>query len=219
MSEEANASTDATEAAAQATAEGADANVTAPADQAQAAAEASQDKGADGKAAEAAEGGDAEAFALAAPEGAEAFQADFDAFAGDMDAWLKANPNATAREALTEAAMRQARVAGDAQKQMLEQRNAQLDAWAGDLRKDAEFGGEKYDANVATAVKGLEAVGSPELRKMLDETGLGSHPDVVRAFWKVGQMVADTAVVTGQTGTSTRRSFADALYGNGNGKD
>lgn len=217
MSEEANASTDTTEATAAAATEGADANVSASADQAQAQAEATQD--AEGKAAETAESAEPEAFAVAAPEGAEAFQADFDAFAGDMDAWLKANPNATAREALTEAAMRQARVAGDAQKQMLEQRNAQLDAWAGDLRKDAEFGGEKYDANVATAVKGLEAVGSPELRKMLDETGLGSHPDVVRAFWKVGQMVADTAVVTGQTGTSTRRSFADALYGNGNGKD
>lgn len=217
MSEEANASTESAEATAQATAEGADANVSASADQAQAQAEATQD--AEGKAAETAESAEPEAFAVAAPEGAEAFQADFDAFAGDMDAWLKANPNATAREALTEAAMRQARVAGDAQKQMLEQRNAQLDAWAGDLRKDAEFGGEKYDANVATAVKGLEAVGSPELRKMLDDTGLGSHPDVVRAFWKVGQMVADTAVVTGQTGTSTRRSFADALYGNGNGKD
>lgn len=214
MSEEANASTDTTEAAAATAAEGDDANVT----DAAAAAEQEAAEGKDAEKAGDAEAGE-EAFSLAAPEGAEAFQADFDAFAGDMDAWLKANPNATAREALTEAAMRQARVAGDAQKQMLEQRNAQLDAWAGDLRKDAEFGGEKYDANVATAVKGLEAVGSPELRKMLDDTGLGSHPDVVRAFWKVGQMVADTAVVTGQTGTSTRRSFADALYGNGNGKD
>ncbi len=214
MSEEANASTDTTEATAAAAPEGADANVTD-------AAAAAEQEAAEGKDAEKAGGAEAgaEAFSLAAPEGAEAFQADFDAFAGDMDAWLKANPNATAREALTEAAMRQARVAGDAQKQMLEQRNAQLDAWAGDLRKDAEFGGEKYDANVATAVKGLEAVGSPELRKMLDDTGLGSHPDVVRAFWKVGQMVADTAIVTGQAGTSTRRSFADALYGNGNGKD
>lgn len=214
MSEEANASTDTTEAAAATAAEGDDANVT----DAAAAAEQEAAEGKDAEKAGDAEAG-AEAFSLTAPEGAEAFQADFDAFAGDMDAWLKANPNATAREALTEAAMRQARVAGDAQKQMLEQRNAQLDAWAGDLRKDAEFGGEKYDANVATAVKGLEAVGSPELRKMLDDTGLGSHPDVVRAFWKVGQMVADTAIVTGQAGTSTRRSFADALYGNGNGKD
>lgn len=218
MSEEANASTDTTQATTAAATEGAEANVTDAAATADAAAEQEAAEGKDAEKAGDAEAG-AEAFSLAAPEGVEAFQADFDAFAGDMDAWLKANPNATAREALTEAAMRQARVAGDAQKQMLEQRNAQLDAWAGDLRKDAEFGGEKYDANVATAVKGLEAVGSPELRKMLDETGLGSHPDVVRAFWKVGQMVADTAVVSGQTGTSTRRSFADALYGNGNGKD
>ncbi|WP_313349084.1 hypothetical protein [Paracoccus sp. (in: a-proteobacteria)] len=213
MSEEANASTDTTEATSAATAEAASADVTTAA----ATAETAEANATDSNAA--AEGAEPEAFALAAPEGAEAYQADFDKFAGDMDSWLKANPAATAREALTEAANRQARLVGEGQQAMIEQRNAQLETWAGDLRKDAEFGGEKYDANVATAVKGLEAVGSPELRQLLDDSGLGSHPDVVRAFWKVGQMVGDTTVVTGQEGSSTRRNFAAALYGNGNGKD
>lgn len=172
-----------------------------------------------GKAAEAAPDAAAEAFSVAVPEGAEAFAGDFETFSKDMDGWLKSNPQATAREALAEAAARQARVVGEQQQAFAQQRTQQLDAWAGDLRKDTEFGGEKFDANVATAVKGLDAVGTPELRQLLDQSGLGSHPDVVRAFWKVGQMVADTPVVTGKAGTSTRSNFAAALYGNGNGKD
>ena len=138
-----------------------------------------------------------EPFSVKAPEGAEAYQADFDKFAGDMDGWLKANPNASAREALAEAASRQARLVGEAQSQAMAQRDQQISAWGDELKADKDFGGEAFDKNVATAIKGLEAVGSPELRQMLDQTGLGSHPEIVRAFKKVGELVADAPFATG----------------------
>ena len=138
-----------------------------------------------------------EPFSVKAPEGAEAYQADFDKFAGDMDGWLKANPNASAREALAEAAARQARLVGEAQTQAMAQRDQQISAWGDELKADKDFGGEAFDKNVATAIKGLEAVGSPELRQMLDQTGLGSHPEIVRAFKKVGELVADAPFATG----------------------
>lgn len=138
-----------------------------------------------------------EPFSVKAPEGAEAYQADFDKFAGDMDGWLKANPNASAREALAEAAAWQAKLVGESQAQAMAQRDQQISAWGDELRADKDFGGEAFDKNVATAIKGLEAVGSPELRQMLDQTGLGSHPEIVRAFKKVGELVADAPFATG----------------------
>ena len=138
-----------------------------------------------------------EPFSVKAPEGAEAYQADFDKFAGDMDGWLKANPNASAREALAEAAARQAKLVGESQAQAMAQRDQQISAWGDELKADKDFGGEAFDKNVATAIKGLEAVGSPELRQMLDQTGLGSHPEIVRAFKKVGELVADAPFATG----------------------
>lgn len=155
-----------------------------------------------------------EPFAIAAPEGAEAYQAEFDRFAGDMDGWLKANPNATAREALAEAASRQARVAGESQAAVAQQRNDQIGAWEGELRADKEFGGEAYDANVATAIKGLEAVGSPELRQVLDQTGMGSHPEIVRAFKKVGELVADAPFATSAQPAQSAKSAASRMYPN-----
>lgn len=161
--------------------------------------------------------GDAEPFALKAPEGAEAFQADFDKFAGDMDGWLKANPNATAREALAEAANRQARTAGEGQRAALAAHNKQISDWEAGLKADPDFGGENFDANVATFLKGVDAVGSPELRQMLDQSGMGSHPEIVKAFHKVGKMVADSSVATGKAGTESRSNFATSLYGS-NGK-
>ncbi|OJH45184.1 hypothetical protein [Paracoccus sp. SM22M-07] len=160
--------------------------------------------------------GEAEPFTLAAPEGMEAMQGDFDKFSGAMDGWLKANPNATAREALAEAARMQGDAVMQGQAAAVEQRNSQIETWETDLRNDKEFGGAAFEANVATYSKGVEAVGSPELRTLLDETGLGSHPEVVRAFWKVGKMTADSGIATGQTGTAPKASFASALYGNGN---
>lgn len=155
-----------------------------------------------------------EPFSVKAPEGAEAYQADFDKFAGDMDGWLKANPNASAREALAEAAARQAKLVGESQAQAMAQRDQQISAWGDELKADKDFGGEAFDKNVATAIKGLEAVGSPELRQMLDQTGLGSHPEIVRAFKKVGELVADAPFATGAQPAQSASSAAARMYPN-----
>lgn len=144
----------------------------------------------------------------------EAFQGDFEKFSADMDGWLKANPQATAREALAEAAARQARVAGEGQQAYAAQRDQQLEAWGAELKADKEFGGEKFDANLATAIKGVEAVGSPELRQLLDESGMGSHPAIVRAFLKVGQLVADAPFATGAQPPQQAKDLGARMYPN-----
>lgn len=161
----------------------------------------------------------AEDFALAPPEGAEAFASDFEAFSKDMDGWLKANPNASARDALAEAANRQARTASEAQAAFAQQRETQMAEWGESLKADKDFGGERFDQNLATAIKGVEAVGSPELRALLDETGMGSHPEIVRAFWKVGQLTADAPFATGAQGAPQAKSLAERMYPNMNRKD
>lgn len=155
-----------------------------------------------------------EAFAVTAPEGMEAFAGDFEKFSADMDGWLKANPNATAREALAEAAQRQARVVGEQGQAYAQQRQQQIDAWGAELKADKEFGGEKFDANLATAIKGVEAVGSPALRQLLDETGMGSHPEIVRAFLKVGQLVADAPFATGAQPPQQAKDLGARMYPN-----
>lgn len=161
-----------------------------------------------------------EPFALTPPEGAEAFGEDFAKFSADMDSWLKANPNASVKDALAEAANRQARLAGEAQAAFAQQREAQMAEWGNSLKADKDFGGEKFDQNLATAIKGVEAVGSPELRALLDETGMGSHPEIVRAFWKVGQLTADAPFATGTQPAPQAKSLAERMYPNmSKGKD
>lgn len=63
-----------------------------------------------------------------------------------------------------------------------------------DLKADKDIGGSKFDASVAAAKKALTKYGTPELQKLLDDTGMGNHPEVVRAFAKVGAAMAEDSV-------------------------
>ncbi|MNE80633.1 hypothetical protein D3C80_1772220 [compost metagenome] len=88
-------------------------------------------------------------------------------------------------------AQRQLAAAEAGQQQAVEFRNKQVGEWETALRNDAAFGGANFDANVDTAQKALADFGTPELTTMLKESGLGSHPEVVRFFHKVGQQLAE----------------------------
>ncbi|MNM07816.1 hypothetical protein D3C81_178710 [compost metagenome] len=77
------------------------------------------------------------------------------------------------------------------QQQAIEFRNKQVGEWETALRSDAEFGGASFDANVAVAQQFLTDFGSPELSAFLAESGLGSHPEVVRMFHKAGKELGE----------------------------
>lgn len=77
------------------------------------------------------------------------------------------------------------------QQQAVEFRNKQVGEWETALRGDAEFGGANFDANVAVAKQFLTDFGTPELSAFLAESGLGSHPEVVRLFHKAGQELGE----------------------------
>jgi len=84
--------------------------------------------------------------------------------------------------------------------------------WAAEAKADKEFGGEKFDSNVAIAKKGLDAVGNDKLKSLLKESGIGSHPEVIRAFFKIGKMVSEDTTHTGRTAAPSK-SLAETLYG------
>jgi hypothetical protein len=87
--------------------------------------------------------------------------------------------------------------------------------WAEQARADKEFGGANLDANLGIAKKALDAFGSPELATLLNESGLGNHPDVVRAFYRVGKAISEDRLVTGNASpTTAAKDHASRLYPN-----
>lgn len=70
-------------------------------------------------------------------------------------------------------------------------------AWAEQSRTDKEIGGDKFDQNMAVALKTLNAFGSPELKDVLNASGLGNHPAVIKLLVKAGKAISEDGFVTG----------------------
>lgn len=108
---------------------------------------------------------------------------------------------------------------------ILDQRQAALveathRQWIESTKADKEFGGEKLTQNLATAKKALDQFGTPELKSLLNASGMGNHPELIRFFYRAGKSISeDTFVSSSGTAASKGqpRDFnaqADALYPN-----
>ncbi len=77
------------------------------------------------------------------------------------------------------------------QAQQLDTFNQQKETWATQAKTDKEYGGDKFDENVALARSAVSKFGTPELRQMLDDYGVGNHPEVIRFMVRVGQLTRE----------------------------
>lgn len=149
---------------------------------------------------------------LQAPEGFENFQGDFDAFSTEATSWLKDNPKATAADVLKWAAERQANLVKDQVTQADQAFTQQIETWENEAKADADIGGDKFDANMAMAKKAIDTLGSDDLKAILNESGVGSHPAVIKFVVKVGQALSESPVLKSGDG-GDKKSLVNSLYG------
>lgn len=88
--------------------------------------------------------------------------------------------------------------------------------WATDSTADKEFGGDKLQENLATAKKALDTFGSPELKTLLNESGLGNHPEIIRLLFKTGTAISEDRLVAGKSGTTPATTTAQRMFPNMN---
>ena len=81
---------------------------------------------------------------------------------------------------------------------------AQRTEWREQAVADKDFGGDKLADNLAAARRARDAFASPELTQLLEQTGLGDHPEVIRLFVKTGKAMSEDGFVTGRAGGATR---------------
>lgn len=98
------------------------------------------------------------------------------------------------------------------QQRQAESWGQQVEKWAADTKADKEIGGEKLTVSVGHAQKALDTFASKEFREFLDSTGLGNHPEMVRAFAKVGKLMSEDSFVTGQGNGSPKNDLVEAFY-------
>jgi len=110
-----------------------------------------------------------------------------------------------------EAAQRLADIQIQAQQEALV---AQHTNWVQSVKSDPEIGGKNMDAAVKNAQSALARFGTPALKQALEQTGLGSHPELVRIFSKVGEAMAEPQIVQGLAGAPARdKTLAEKMYG------
>jgi hypothetical protein len=75
---------------------------------------------------------------------------------------------------------------------------AQVDAfnqltedWRTQSMNDPEFGGDKFDENVSIARSAIESFGTPELKQLLEDHGVGNHPEIIRFMINVGKLTQE----------------------------
>mgnify|MGYP003145060944 CR=1 FL=1 len=91
--------------------------------------------------------------------------------------------------------------------------------WANQSKSDQEFGGESLTDNLNVAKASLDTFGTDALKSLLQETGLGNHPEVIRFMYRAGKAISEDSYVGNSQGANAKggvpkdfNGIANALY-------
>lgn len=88
-----------------------------------------------------------------------------------------------------------------------EQIEALHQQWAEEAKADKEFGGDKLNDSLSHAKRAMDQFATDDLKSLLNETGMGNHPEVVRFFVRVGKATSEDGFVSGRKGAVGRKPF------------
>ena len=131
-----------------------------------------------------------EKYDFAMPEGFELNQE----VAGEFEAYARElNLPQDKAQAVVDMGVKLMQSAQTKQAEMYQQTQEQ---WRNEVVNDKEIGGQALAGNLSYAAKVLDTF-APDLRGVLDETGLGNHPAFVKAFVKIGKAISEDRLVGG----------------------
>lgn len=85
--------------------------------------------------------------------------------------------------------------------------------WVEQIKADKKYGGAKFAESAEIAKRAVDRFGTPALKEILNETGLGNHPELFRTFAKIGRLLADDKIIPAGTPAGGQSRMADRLYG------
>lgn len=72
--------------------------------------------------------------------------------------------------------------------------------------------GREYEANLKVARRAIARFADAGVKKILDDTGLGSHPAFLKMFLPIGRLISEDSPPSGATPTA-RKSDGELFYG------
>lgn len=84
--------------------------------------------------------------------------------------------------------------------------------WVETAKSDKEFGGQQFQENMKHVATAVKKFGTPELKQVLNDSGLGDNPELIRFFYRVGKLAGEGEFHTGSGGNVGERDPARTLY-------
>lgn len=85
--------------------------------------------------------------------------------------------------------------------------------WVSEIKADRDIGGDRLKTSLASANRAIDRLNVPGLREALNFTGAGNHPAIVKAFVRLGQMIAEDRFRPGHLARpQVPRSPAEVIY-------
>lgn len=105
------------------------------------------------------------------------------------------------------------------QQNQVEGLKQKAEEWKSQSKSDKEIGGDGFSESVELAHRALDKFATKELKDVLDQTGFGNHPEIVRVFSRIGKQISDDEfVVSGQRATQ-EKSAVEVFYGDSKGEN
>lgn len=87
--------------------------------------------------------------------------------------------------------------------------------WHDAIKADKDYGGEKFAASLQRAQKvvgEVDAKVAPGIKQLLDDSGYGEHPAVVRLFNYLGQANREDSFAGGESNAAGEKPLENVLY-------
>lgn len=91
--------------------------------------------------------------------------------------------------------------------------NQTLTDWGNQAKSDSEYGGENFDKNLKIAQSAVTKYGTPELKKVLDDFGVGNHPEMIRFMVRVGATLQEDVPGSQGGNVGTAQDRVTQMYG------
>lgn len=90
--------------------------------------------------------------------------------------------------------------------------NQLTSGWAEQAKNDKEYGGDKFEESIGVAQAAISKLGTPELKQLLDDHGVGNHPEMIRFMVRVGELTREDVPGGDANAVTPEQNQVNLLY-------
>jgi len=156
---------------------------------------------------------------LTLPDGVATDDARLEGFTGTITEFEKAlaeagGDRAKIREVITGMADKLVGAEAEAVEAVQQRQADMVEKWNETAKKDPDYGGARFEKSMGAVAAVRDRFGSKEFNALLDASGMGSHPEVIRFLHTISTKILETDPVgAGAATTAPPKTVADRLYG------